>query len=88
MTVIAAERLTEIRKLRGLGRPKLAKLSGLSERQLARLEGALPMKNAPSAEMLSKLSHALRVRPEAFSGAEPLTDADFGFTHGSSCSCC
>ncbi|MEQ5870773.1 helix-turn-helix transcriptional regulator [Sagittula sp. NFXS13] len=88
MTAISPERLTDIRKLRGLGRPKLAKLSGLSERQLARLEGALPMKDAPSADMLTKLSDTLRVRPEAFSGTEPLTDADFDFTHGVSCSCC
>ncbi|MFW2587024.1 helix-turn-helix domain-containing protein [Sagittula sp. SSi028] len=88
MTAISPERLTEIRKLRGIGRPKLAKLSGLSERQLSRLEGALPMKDAPTPEMLTKLSAALRVRAAAFSGDAPLTDDDFDFSHGTSCSCC
>ncbi|WP_050772426.1 helix-turn-helix domain-containing protein [Sagittula stellata] len=88
MTAISPDRLIELRKLRGLGRPKLAKLSGLSERQIARLEGALPMKDAPSAKMLTQLSDALRVEPGAFSGDAPLTDSDFDFTHGKSCSCC
>ena len=88
MTLIAPDRLTQIRKMRGIGRPKLAKLSGLPERQIARLEGALPLKSEPSEEMLKRLSHALRVRPEAFSGDAPLTDADFEFAHATSCSCC
>ncbi|MDB6178232.1 helix-turn-helix transcriptional regulator [Paracoccus sp. Z330] len=89
MIAIEPGRITEIRKARGIGRPKLAKMASLTERQISRLEGALPMKGEFTQDMLLRLAAALHVRPEVLTDTGPLTDADFdAVPQGKSCGCC
>ena len=77
MFTIQPKRLTEIRKARGVGRPRLAKLSGLTERQIARLEGAIPSKGIDTEDTILRLASALQVRPETLMSTEALTSEDF-----------
>ena len=77
MFTIQPKRLTEIRKARGVGRPRLAKLSGLTERQIARLEGAIPSKGIDTEDTILRLASALQVRPETQMSTEALTSEDF-----------
>lgn len=77
MFTIQPKRLTEIRKARGVGRPRLAKLSGLTERQIARLEGAIPSKGIHTEDTILRLASALQVRPETLMSTEALTSEDF-----------
>ena len=77
MFTIQPKRLTEIRKARGVGRPRLAKLSGLTERQIARLEGAIPSKGIDTEDTILRLASALQVRPETLTSTEALTSEDF-----------
>jgi len=89
MLAVEPKRVSEIRKVHGISRPKLAKLSGLSERQVARLEGALPAKGVFTQDMLLRLAGALHVRPEALTSDLPLADADFDAVPAKkSCGCC
>lgn len=77
MSILQPKRLSEIRKARGVGRPRLAKLSGLTERQIARLEGAIPSKGTHSEDTILRLASALQVRPETLTGTEALKSEDF-----------
>ncbi|WP_435171685.1 helix-turn-helix transcriptional regulator [Falsirhodobacter sp. 1013] len=77
MTSIQPERLNQIRRARGLGRPRLAKLSGLTERQIARLEGAVPARDTCTEDTVLRLASALQVRPEALTSSTPITSEDF-----------
>ena len=77
MFTIQPKRLTEIRKARGVGRPRLAKLSGLTERQIARLECAIPSKGIDTEDTILRLASALQVRPETLMSTEALTSEDF-----------
>lgn len=77
MFAIQPKRLTEIRKARGVGRPRLAKLSGLAERRIARLEGAIPSEWAHTEDTILRLASALQVRPETLTSTDALTSKDF-----------
>lgn len=89
MPIIHPERLTQIRRVRGLGRPRLAKLTGLTERQIARLEGAVASDGTCTEEIIQLLASVLEVRPELLTSPEELTVEDLlGTQHPRSCSCC
>ena len=88
MFTIQPKRLTEIRKARGVGRPRLAKLSGLTERQIARLEGAIPSKGIDTEDTILRLASALQVRPETLMSTEALTSEDFLVPQSRCCSRC
>ncbi len=87
MLTLQSDRLQELRRVRGIGRTKLAKLAGLTERQIARLEGALPMKGDLTADVALRLAAALQVEPETLLGDKALTDMDLA-RPARSCSCC
>lgn len=77
MFSIQPDRLNQIRRARGLGRPRLAKLSGLTERQIARLEGAIVSNEKCTDDTILRLASALQVRPEALTSLAPVTSEDF-----------
>ena len=82
---IQPQRLTMIRKARGVSRPRLAKLSGLTERQIARLEGAIPSEGTHFEDTILRLASALQVRPETLTDTEALTSEDFLIVPQSRC---
>jgi len=85
MLAILPERLNQIRRTRGLGRPRLAKLSGLTERQIARLEGAIASKENCTEDTVLRLASALQVRPETLTSSDPISDKDFMVVPQSRC---
>ncbi|RYH02539.1 XRE family transcriptional regulator [Salipiger sp. IMCC34102] len=89
MISIEPKRLNQIRRARGLGRPRLAKLSGLTERQIARLEGAISSNDGCTEDVLVRLASALQVQPDTLTGSEPLTTEDIPLARPSrGCGCC
>lgn len=76
MTKIDLERLSILRRRKGLSRSQLAKRSRVSPRQIQRIEDPAPSSGSVREQTLVNLATALQVEPRALTGEIPLPNAE------------